>query len=426
MQMSRMPNSILIRDGLRSCQHIAAFFIACGVIISRRPDALFHPQFWAEDGIVWFANAYNMGWWHPLFRTEVGYFQTLPRLGAALALLVPLAFAPLVTNLIALGIQALPVNLLLASRSREWGSLRMRAAFAAIYLALPNCPEICANITNGQWTLALCVFLVLVAAPTDNSYGRAIDLALILLCGLTGPFCFFLVLVAAFLAWKRRQHSLYLPIAILAFCSIIQAYGLLVLGTAQRSSSNLGASVSGFIRILGGHVYIGALFGATSAALASGTRNFLILVAVAIAGTALIGFALNQASLPVRIFAVFAALILTAELVSPSSYDAFNTPKWQLIEGASAIRYWFFPSLLFLWSLVLGTTRGSKVFKVASAAVLILLCFGIALRWRRPPFADTQFSERARAFEASAPGTTIIFPENPEGWSFKLEKHATK
>ena len=41
-------------------------------------------------------------------------------LAAALALLVPLASAPLVTNLIALAFQALPVNLLLSHRSSEW------------------------------------------------------------------------------------------------------------------------------------------------------------------------------------------------------------------------------------------------------------------------------------------------------------------
>jgi hypothetical protein len=416
---------ISTKDGLRPWQHAVVFLLACAIIVSRRPDALFHPQFWAEDGIVWFANAYNLGWWHALFRTEVGYFQTLPRLSAALALLVPLAYAPLVTNLIALAVQALPVNLLLATRSHEWGTLRTRAAFAFIYLALPNCPEISANITNAQWALAFSTLLILVAAPASSIYIRTFDLMVILLCGLTGPFCLFLILVAVFLRWKRRGRSPQVLIIILSLCCIIQAYGLLVLGTTQRSSANLGASLSGFIRILAGHIYIGALVGPTHAALASGTRNFLILLAVALAGTALIVFAFRHAPLPMRTFAGFATFILAAELASPSSYDAFNTPKWQLIARASAIRYWFFPSLLFLWSLVLGVVRGTQALKIACASVLILLCFGVAVCWRRPPFADTHFLELTKTFEASPPGTTIVFPENPEGWTFQLVKHAT-
>ena len=142
---------------LRSWHRGAIFLLSCAVLITRRPDAIFHAQFWAEDGHVWFADAYNLGWWTALFRTQDGYFQTLPRLGAALALLAPIALAPLVLNLIAITVQALPVNLLLASRSSAWGSLRFRAFLACTYLALPNCREIIAIITSSQWILTLCV-----------------------------------------------------------------------------------------------------------------------------------------------------------------------------------------------------------------------------------------------------------------------------
>lgn len=414
------------QNGLRPWHHVGIFLLSCAVVVSRRPDALLHPQFWAEDGIVWFANAYNIGWWRALFRTEVGYFQTLPRLGAALALLVPLRFAPLMMNLIALAVQALPVNLLLANRSREWGSLRMRAAFAAMYLALPNCPEICANITNAQWVLAFSVFLILVSDPVASILVRAFDLLVVLLCGLTGPFCFFLLPVAVFTVWKKRNRQLRTSIVSLGVCSIIQAYGLLVLGTAQRSSANLGAGVAGFIRIIAGNIYIGALFGPSHAALARGTWSFVSLVFIALVGTGMIAAAVRGASLPMKTFAVFVLVILAAELISPSSYDSMNTPKWRLIEGASAIRYWFLPSLLFLWSLVLGIKRRSASLKVCSAVIITMFCFGAAIRWSRPPFTDTQFSEMARSFEASSPGTTKTFPENPEGWSFQLVKHKTQ
>src|SRR5580704_15197224 len=75
--------------------HIALFLVACALIVSRRPDAIFHAQFFAEDGHVWFADAYNYGWLHALFRSQDGYYQVLPRLIASLALLVPMTAAPL-------------------------------------------------------------------------------------------------------------------------------------------------------------------------------------------------------------------------------------------------------------------------------------------------------------------------------------------
>ena len=115
---------------LRFWQHGVIFLLACALVVSRRPDLVFHPQLYAEDGHVWFADAYNLGWWPALFRTWGGYFQTLPRLGASLALLVPLFRVPLLLNLIAIASQVLPVNLLLSPRSSAWGSMRFRALLA--------------------------------------------------------------------------------------------------------------------------------------------------------------------------------------------------------------------------------------------------------------------------------------------------------
>src|SRR5580704_11703742 len=114
----------------RFWQHIAIFLVSFAVLVARRPDGLFHAQFWGEDGHVWIADAYNLGWWPALFHTWSGYYQTLPRLAATLALLAPFSFAPLLLNLMAIAIQALPVSILLSSRSSAWGSLQYRAAMA--------------------------------------------------------------------------------------------------------------------------------------------------------------------------------------------------------------------------------------------------------------------------------------------------------
>ncbi len=151
---------------LRAWYHGVIFLLACAVIISRRPDAVLNAQFWGEDGHVFFADAYNFGWWHALFRTYAGYFHAFPRLGAALSLLTPLALAPLVLNLIAICAEVLPVSILLSSRSSAWGSLAFRSILAGAYLALPNSFEMHAFITDSQWLLALAAFLLLVATGT--------------------------------------------------------------------------------------------------------------------------------------------------------------------------------------------------------------------------------------------------------------------
>jgi len=86
------------------------------LIASRRPDALTRPQFWAEDGAVWYAQAYNDGAWSALLHPWTGYVQTFSRLTAAVSLSVPLVDAPLVFAVAALVAQAVPPLFLLSSR----------------------------------------------------------------------------------------------------------------------------------------------------------------------------------------------------------------------------------------------------------------------------------------------------------------------
>lgn len=412
-----------LQEGLRPWQHAAVFLLACAIIISRRPDMILRPQFWAEDGEVWFAGAYNHGWWRPLFHTEVGYFQTLPRLAAALALLVPLASAPLICNLVALAVQALSVNLLLSERSRRWGSLSTRTAFAFMYLAIPNCSEICAIITDAQWVLAFAAFLILLMTPAKAGVQRVFDLLVIALCGLSGPFCIFLLPVKAYTAWRRKDQKAWFEIAVLALCSSIQAYGLLIKSPGSRSSAYLGPSLSLFIRILAGDIYLGAIVGPSGLAVIPGTRAFLLLLLLAIVASALIIAVVRRAPLEMKMLAAFASMVLAASLITSSSYDPSGTPQWQLLAQAGAVRYWLYASLLLLWSCVLGLKHKSVAVKSISMLFIFVLCFGIAFRWRRPPFEDTHFDQMAKSFESEPAGTVKDFPENPEGWSFRLIKH---
>jgi hypothetical protein len=317
---------------LRPWQLALAFVAACVIIFSRRPDALFHAQFWAEDGVVWFSQAYNDGWWRPLFVTEVGYFQTLPRLAAALALLVPLSHAPLVCNLVAVAVEAIPATLLLSGRSREWGSLCTRAAIAGLYLALPTCPELCAIITDAQWALALIAFLVLVATPPTTRGQWVFDLAVLGLCGLTGPFCILLFPIAFYLAWKRRPaHSPQIYAALMTLCCLIQAYSLFFKNTAERSSAGLGATPMLFIRMLAGNIYVGALIGPSGIATSQspGMATFLVIFAICI--SIFIVLVLRKAPLPLKLMAAFACLSLAASLSSPSTVPQPGLSKWELL-----------------------------------------------------------------------------------------------
>jgi hypothetical protein len=411
------------QTGLQPWQQGLIFLLACAVIVSRRPDALFHAQFWNEDGHVFFADAYNFGWWSALFRCYEGYFHACPRLGAALALLVPLSLAPLVLNLIAIGIQALPANLLLSSRSSAWGSLRFRTLLAVTYLALPNCWEIDANITNSQWLLALNAFLLLAAFTPRSAAGRFFDLCILLLCGLTGPLCILLFPIAAILVWRYRDRWRWVEAGILAAACLVQAWSLFNGGFSSRPHYPLGASPAMFARILAGQVYLGTLLGSNALAAHPGLGRLIVFTCIAASGTIFVAICFLRSPLQMRLFLLFSSMIMVALLIAPTPGPLNGVTVWEVLVGGGAARYWFFPTLAFAWSILWCFQSRTLVLKTVSAALLCVMCFGVALRWRHPAFQDAHFAEYARSFESAPEGMAVTIPESTPGWNLRLVKH---
>jgi hypothetical protein len=265
--------------------HAAIFMFAFVVVIARRPDAVFRAQFYAEDGSKWFADAYNYGWWRVLLSPYEGYLHLVPRLGGAIALLVPFSRAALVENLSAIAIYAVPVNLLLSSRSVPWGSYRFRALLAAIYLFLPNTWEVIAIFSESEWIIALIALLLLVALPPRTQAARAVDLIVFALFGLTGPFCIFFLPVAVFLLWRMRLDQWRRGIAGTLLLGCIAQGLALFLHVSVRPHLFLGATPEWFARLIGGQVYLGTLLGVNGLAVA---LSLGAITSVAIAGTVIV------------------------------------------------------------------------------------------------------------------------------------------
>ncbi len=398
---------------------LLVFCLAFLAVASRRPDALFKPQFFGEDGPVWFANAYNWGWWHALSLPQTGFYQTLPRLAAALALLVPLRFAPLIMNLVGITIQVLPINVLLSSRCINWGSLGIRALFAFAYLALPNSYELNATVEEAQWHLALLAcLLVLSSSLPPNSAWRIFDLCVILLSGFTGPFCIVLAPIAVILWWMRRETWRAITAIALMLPAAVQLVTIYQTARTTRPAVGLGATVPTFIRMLAGHVYLGVLLGGNRFAIRG---NIVLLVLVASAGTAILIYCLTHAQLELKLFLIFAIVIFALSLKSPMV--SMDRPQWPVLASQAGIRYWFFPMLAFAWALIWCATQGtSRPWQWMSRAVLVIMCVGAARDWKYQPYTDHHFRDYARQFATAPAGSLFVIPIYPDGVHLKLSK----
>jgi len=400
---------------------LVAFVIIMAILILRRPDAVLSPQFYADDGHTWFQQAYNDGV-KSLVYTYGGYFQTLSRLAAVVALSVPLIRAPLVLNLIALLVEAAPPLFLMSPRMRNVGSLTLRAFLALLYLIVPKAAEVHASITNAPFNLALLAFLIILAEVPASPSGRGFDVAVLTLTSLTGPFCIVLFPVALLVAAARRRGGTIVHLVILGGGALVQGFALLF--TGERIHQKLGASFAGFCHIVAGQVVLPVLQGpnrldqlahssATVAALSCLITCLLILLFL---------YAFWRGSLELRSFILFAVLLLAAALAFPTPNA--TSDHWGPMQApGGAGRYWYIPGMALMATLLwlLGRERPLGVRAVGAVLVCCML-FGATKRWRFAPFPDLHFAEYVQQFEQLPRGHSLEIPLNPPGWSMTLFK----
>ncbi len=407
-------------EGLAAQWLVAGFAAAMLLILLRDPSLFTNPQFWAEDGKTWYAQAYNGGWLHSFTLPMNGYLHTLPRLGAGAALLVSFRWAPLVMVLVGLVCQALPVPILLSSRCQTFGPFPLRLAFAMVYIAIPNAREIHVVCTNAQWHLALAELFLAFSVPPRSLFGRIFDTILYFFGGVCGPFGL-LLLPFVFVYWLiRRQHwSLWVSF-LLALGATVQ---LMFLRHFQetRHLRPLGASAAMFVRILGGDVFLGVLRGSVPYGLG---QPFVICLGALIVGLAICLYCTRFVPAEVRLFFLYCCAILAAELRTPL-VPATAKPLWAAILEVQSLRYWFYPSLPFLFAILWCVMFArSRIMRGLAVGLALLLCQGIWRDWRIPPLTNLHFPQQAAAFEAAAPGTQVTIPLNPstDEWYMVLTK----
>jgi len=407
---------------------IILFVTAFLIIFSRRPDAILNPQFFAEDGQRWYADAYRFGVRCLLIPDELGgYFHSVSRLTALVSLIFPLSLAPLVMNLCAIAIQILPAGIFLSSRFSNIALLK-RLVIAFVYFGLPDTHEVNANATTIQWHLGLLACMVLLAPSTRNWKWHLFDGIVLVLISLDSPIGVVLVPVAAAVWWTRRSRGSAISLALLLPGALVQ--GLTMLLSRSRPMASNGANFHRLISILGGQVFLSPLLGYTTLVhmawrhfpdyiFARETFAFVI-------GIAILLYALRYGPAELKLFILFSMAVLSLSLARPMP-GILPQPQWELLSfPGHGNRYFFLPSISFLAALIWIASSASKVPRRIAGLLLLLLPLGIVRDWRYPDFVDLHFQEYASQFEAAPPGTKMAIPLNPvtpAHWTLELTKH---
>jgi hypothetical protein len=416
---------------------LGLLLVSAAAIAARRPDVFTHAQFWAEDGMVWYARAYNEPGIGNLVSPYGGYLQMFPRLAGLLSQLVPFAQAPLLMAILALAVQAIAPVFLLSDRF-AWAvpSLAARGLLALLVVAVPNLMEVHVNVTNSHVHLAFLAFLIVLAEPRATRGWRAFDIGFLLLSGLSGPFCVLLLPVAAIVWWHRRDRwslvklgcvggTTLLQIALLVPKSMLPSLAISRGFSARAPRSPYGATPGNLLRIFGGQIVVGGL---------AGWHAYVELFAgifaahpwlPALIGLAGIAFLARAAwlteSFGLRLLLLYATLHMGAGLASPIIIG--DQPLWVMLAlpGAGQ-RYYYTMTLAFLVTLLWTAAADPRLAMrgVAAVLLLILTLYGIRRDLRLPPWEDLDFPAQVERLAWSPPGKVVKIPVPPTPFEMVL------
>jgi hypothetical protein len=380
----------------------AAVLTACAataILFLRRPIAFLHPQFYAEDGAVFFMDAERSPV-SSILHPYSGYLHVGIRIVAALASPLDLRWIPAAyfsASLLAF------VLLELALFSRRLG-LPRPWVFGLLVAFMPHSGEVFDNLTNVQWLTGLGLLLLALTRDPRGPAARWLDLGYAAVAGLTGVFSIvFAPIFIARAALRRTPDSFRLACVVVA-AGFVQDYEI------TNSVSPPEAAAPGALAVaanFGYRVWLGLLLPPN----ASGAAPVWMRFSVGLAGCVLIlllALGTRQGrgkgpALAAALFLLFAAVIYK-----------FRGMLGSLDSVSAADRYFFIPKICVIWILALHLGADSKwrwPARLLLAAVLVNGCIGFQFeRWN-----DYDWPYWAGRIKQ---GDWVEVPINPPGFKF--------
>lgn len=419
-----------------------AFALACEVMYFRQPAFFSSPRFWAEEGAVYYKYALLKPWYQVLLTShpKFGYYSLFNNLTSLIASrLVPLEYAPLVTTLLAYGIQSIPLAIILWGDSELYSGYEKKLIAVLIVLFTLSSREVWLNTTNSHFYLLLITVLILLERLDNASHFRTWSFRLLLIiAGLTGPTSCFIAPLFFFKTMVEKKREYLIQTALLFIATSVQLVVFLLNGSTTPLTASRFSQVSigtfGFIAwsrtiivpIAGVDIAVG--FASKVLALNSEHPKVFELVGICLLMGLMALLTLNflskhamQYDKSILIAGSYASILFLSIVTSLTQGN-----KLVLIDAEWSPRYFYVPSVL-LFLLVLSWVRFGERGWFAKArnflcCTLLMVSLGSGIKdyehlnWQAN-WPDWR-QEVNRYYSDSTYNELQIWPP---GWSIKLE-----
>lgn len=391
---------------------VLATVLACaGILFYRKADSLLNPQFWAEEGPVYFMPARILGW-HSLLRPYDGNTYLIHRAIAYGASLVPVRYAPAFGNYASLALNLAVLAYIAAGRI----DVRRKWLLALVAVCVPHTGEVMVNLVNVHWLPALALLVLALSEPPRTRTGMAAEAVALACLGLDGPFIFLFGPLFLVRALRRRTIYSAVLLAVVGLCMLWQ-FGLLrwllpVEGVFAPLYRDRMEKIEG--------------------AFNPHDLNWLGFWGNCLSGILLLGRPLTDqfanspfmAALTVVLLAWLAAYVLLqpshlglgllyALAVSLASVAYLYRANPGFATVSPGFRYSYVPFVCITWILVLMTERSKRMGPVPWALLAVILLSSLTY-FQAPPLPDLQWAKRSRCIDGPEP---CIIPINPSPWA---------
>jgi hypothetical protein len=427
--MSFIENQLKVYNVATEHTRLSVLFLCFLILLCREPDGFFNPQFWAEDGVIFFQQNLILGL-PALLEPYVGYLHLIPRLISYFSGFFSVTYAPALYNFSALVITLLVINYLFSPRIQ----LPFKPLLAIAVVLVPSDGEILMTITNIQWFLLLILILFIIQDKPNTRNQLLLDTLIITLIGLTGPFILLFIPLFIFrlIYICRSYYSVYLlSIALLlaliqgyfiwqttvelpAFSEDYENYGLEILVPilAIRLSGclffgdELSLAISNFsaLKALSGNLSFGDYV-----SLAFNFPGLIGLTGLAIivpAGLLILAVSKHRRKLPVVVFLIGGIIIIVA------AFYKFRNNLPMMLPFHNGSRYFYILHIFIIWSLIIYLDS-DKIIKYMSALLLLMALLSAFTHFKVPPLRDFHWEKYSQQIER---GEAVRVPINPDGW----------
>jgi len=406
------------------------------ILLYREPDGFINPQFWAEDGKIFFQQNLILGF-SALLEPYSGYLHLIPRLISYLTGFLPISFAPALYNFSALVITLFIINYLFSSRIH----LPFKPLLAIAVVLVPYNGEIMMSLTNIQWFLPILLILLIIQDKPNTKNQLLLDTLMISAIGLTSPFValFLPLFIFRFIYICRSDYSVYL-LSIALLLALIQGYFIwqttVGLPTISEDYDNYGfkALIPILALRLSGTLFFGdylssAISNLSALIKVSGNLSFGDYVSLAFNFQGLIGLtglaiilpagllilAVSKPphrQLPIVVFLMGGLIILFA------TFYKFKNNWPILVSFDNGYRYFYSLHLFIIWSLIIYL---DSVIKYVSALLLLMALLSAFTHFQVPPLKDFHWEKYSQQIER---GEAVKVPINPDGWFVSIPSRA--